>query len=279
MLANKNNKPITIGQAYFKIIIGTVFIILCTIMAINGDRNAHIEESNLVEITNKLDHYYIYENGKGKRHIQATIFVLDNGSRYRTNLVNKNTAPEIFKQKGDIVKFYANPNSVYPRIDGSIPAYGLWINGNEIGPLDFNSNNKRHEIIILELFCVLLFGAIILVGVSQIKKIRKEQADTIVVYDQQNINTPVTATTNEDTPNKTIIKLLLLFNIILNASIVAHFVSRSSGIIYYIWCFISFWLAMLTTYLMIKFIPKRIAVYTISVPIVLTILINIFWRQ
>jgi len=90
------------------------------------------EANSLTEVRGHLSSYYFSQTGRGKGDY-TTIVSLGEGSRFWTNVTNKDNAATILKDRGLEVRYYVDPHSTNVPMDGdAIKAYGLWINGNRI---------------------------------------------------------------------------------------------------------------------------------------------------
>src|SRR5262245_1032777 len=112
--------------------------------------------AELLEVRGHLESYYHKQNGRG-REDYTTIITLEEGARFWTNAVNKDTAAKIFSRRGVEVRFYIEPNSRAAPIDGAIKSYGLWVNDQQVEAL--NSSLEQERFIVR--FCFPALGIIL----------------------------------------------------------------------------------------------------------------------
>ena len=140
--------------------------IVCLIASIRNNINA----SEIIEVTNRLDHCYIFKHASRNGIRYTPIIVLMDGSRYWTTAVDKDAACEVLKQQGANIRLYSNPNSTMPRLDGAIKSYGLWVNGQQISSLDSDLHSERLDLIVVSIVCIIGGGIMLIKNGSILKK-------------------------------------------------------------------------------------------------------------
>jgi len=125
--------------------------------------------NNLSEVRGHLSSYYFNQTGRG-RDDYATIISLQEGSRFWTHAITKETVEAILKEKGVEVRFYVDPYSTAVPMDGdAVKAYGLWINGREIQSPD--ESISRDKVIVRFCFpAVGIFSTVIAILVYRRNK-------------------------------------------------------------------------------------------------------------
>ena len=91
--------------------------------------------ADLSSVSGLLESYYHQQTGRG-RDDYTTIVVLEDGTRFWTNAVTKDTAARVFAERGVEVRMYYEPRSNDVPLAGAIKSYGLWVNGQQIESLE-----------------------------------------------------------------------------------------------------------------------------------------------
>jgi hypothetical protein len=112
----------------FLLCLGIIFIVLTFTASIP-------KPADLSEVRGHLESYYFNQWGRGHGDYN-TILILEEGSRFWTDVLNKDTAKSILNERGSEIRLYVESNSTNVPIDGAVKSYGLWVNGQEIESLD-----------------------------------------------------------------------------------------------------------------------------------------------
>lgn len=91
--------------------------------------------ADLSEVRGRLDSYYFNQWGRGHDDYH-TVLILEDGSRFRADALNKETATTLLKERGVEVRFYVEPHATDLSKDGAVKSYGLWVDGQEVESLD-----------------------------------------------------------------------------------------------------------------------------------------------
>ena len=112
----------------FLLCLGIVFIVLTFTTSIP-------KATDLSEVRGHLESYYFNQWGRGHDDYN-TVLILEEGSRFWTDALNRETAKSVLSERGLEIRLYVESNSTAVLIDGAVKSYGLWVNGQEVESLD-----------------------------------------------------------------------------------------------------------------------------------------------
>jgi hypothetical protein len=115
--------------------LGVVFVVLAVTSSIP-------KTSDLSEVRGHLESYYFKQSGRG-RDDYTTILTLEEGFRFWTDSLNKETAADILKERGTEIRSYVESNSTAVPINGAVKSYGLWVSNQEIESLDVALGHEK----------------------------------------------------------------------------------------------------------------------------------------
>jgi hypothetical protein len=126
----------------FDVYIAPLFLVgLGGVLIVFGFTISLPKAAELSEVRGHLESYYHKQTGRG-RSDYTTIVILEEGGRFWTDAIDKDTAAEMFSRRGVELRFYIEPNSRNDPIDGAAKSYGLWVNGQEV---KFLNATLEHE--------------------------------------------------------------------------------------------------------------------------------------